>query len=327
MNELFLLEDIFSSVDVHLQKVEEKLADRAPLEAEDSDDGLRMTLNRDAFLDLTYWSEETYRVKSMNQKKKALEAHGFLVHDVTGKGAEALYQVTMTHHAWYYLLLRGEFRPSDAVHAYLDNLFMGNGYLELGGSFIAATLDEFAQKYATQFNETATAVKRKLDRIRVPLKKYHYLLNGRSSTVHQIRVRKYGHDTYLTGPHAVLMDYEIRREYALFYQKLHIKFNSLMERATTRKKRDGLQYLKNEEIKDFTKGLKYRRRATIIRKHYASCLSTFAEWDYRAIQVLLMKGATFSEIRQFLSERPAYYEWEKERERQLRELSMEEKLV
>lgn len=127
-----------------------------------------------------------------------------------------------------------EYRPSDAVHAYIDNLFTGNGYLELGGSHMAATLDEFAQKYSTLFNETPIAVKRKLDRIRVPLKKYNYLLNEKDSAVNQIRVRKYGYDTYLTGPGAILMDYEILRDYAQFYQKLHVTYDSLLEKATTR---------------------------------------------------------------------------------------------
>lgn len=42
--------------------------------------------------------------------------------------------------------------------------------------------------------------------------------------------------------------------------------------------------------------------------------------------MLLLKGATFAEIRQFLSERPAYDKQEEEREKQRREIPMEEKL-
>lgn len=314
---------LFAHEDEHLQQMIERLGDREGNDADDTDNGLQMYLSKEDFLAITEWTENSYSTNSLSKKKMILESHGFLVHDTEGKGAEMSYHVTMTNNAWYYLLLLGEYRQSEAVNAYLHTLFTGNGYLELGGSHLAATLGEFAQKFAEQFNETPVAVKRKLNRIRIPLKKYDYLITGRESAVHQIRVRKYGYDTYLTGPCAILMDYVIRREFAGFYQRMEEKYGPITK-DTPLSLRKHIKKVIEEEKEEFITWLKRKHRVNYIRSHYASTLSLHAQRDYNAIQILLLKGATFTEIRQFLAERPAYYELEKEREKQRKEIPMEE---
>jgi hypothetical protein len=291
--------------DTHLDAVIDTLLGREQRQGEATPVGWKITWTKQELMDFAGWRESTYTSLSKEQKTNRLQSLGVTLHDLTGKGVTTQAKVTIHNYAWYSILLRGKSSRSDVVEAYLDNLFMGKGYMEVGGVQLAATIKEFAQKYANQFGETVSAAKNKLDRVREPLNEYKYLVKGTKSYIKQIRVKVNGSETWLQGQRAIYFDYQIRRNYADFYQKLNEKIP--YRKSDTVRMRLQAQFLRRDETNDFTELLKRRYKLDRIYSHHLSTLSDQARTDYDAIIALYMSGATFTEIRGFLETRPAYW--------------------
>ncbi|WP_285769541.1 hypothetical protein, partial [Peribacillus sp. SI8-4] len=235
----------------------------------------------------------------------SLNARGVILHSIEGRGKNARVTVTITNYVWYYLLLREEYRRSDIVEAYLDELFTGNGFMELEGVYLAATLDEFAEKYASRHGGTVGAARSKLDGIRKPLNKYGYVLKGKQSPTKQIRVKEHGQDSYLKGLESVRLSQKLRREFSEFYKEMHQKLP--YRKDDSRMTKLNVNRLRKEMTDNFVNSIKQQQNLSLIRSHRMSTLSDKANTDYEAIIELYMSGATFSEIRSFLVERETYW--------------------
>ncbi|MGG3608079.1 hypothetical protein ABET09_14950 [Priestia megaterium] len=296
----------YNGWDTHLDSWIEKLNERQKRVGEDTHDGLKMVWMKKDIIDFTGWTNSNYTKRGFHEKKERLHNMGVALHELTGKGDATQAVVTIQNYAWYYLLLRGKGQRSKVTEAYLDNIFTGTGYLNLGGMNIAATLAEFAEVYAEQFGETVSAVSNKLDRLRSNIKPYGYILSGKESSAKQIRVKVRESETWLKGPRAIFLDQKLRREYADFYLDLdqkvpYRKTDSLRMRLQAKK-------LRQDMTVDFTNHLKKQYSLDLIRSHRSSTISPEGCTDYTAIVALYMMGATFPEIRSFLEERPVYWQ-------------------
>lgn len=259
--------------------------------------GITVVWSKDEFMDFVNWSESTYQNKDDSDKETALFNRGAVLNNIEGRDENAKITVTLTNYAWYNLLLNRDlegkaYRRTDIGEAYLNFLFIGAQFMELGGANIAATIEEFAAKHSPQFGYTVGQTESKIKRVRKQLNKYNYLLNGRRSSFKQIRVKLAGSKDYLQGPRAVAIGNQLSRAYANFYKEIN----------EDNPKR--LQELKDE----FTEKLKKQYGLDAIYSHRMSVISDIAIMDYNAIIELYLSGATFSEIRSFLQRRVAYWE-------------------
>jgi len=307
-----MIQKVYIGWDSNLDAWKNRLADRGVRQGEDISDGFKVTWTKQDFMDFTGWSGTTYSNLDKSQKASRLYNMGVTLHDLTGKGDTTTATVTIHNFAWFNLLLRGEAFRNEVAEAYLQELFTGNGYMELDGVFIAATIKEYAEKYGTMFGKTVSAAKNKLDRIRKPLNKNDYLLKGKRSPVKQIRVKQAGQETYLKGARAIYLNDTLRTEYVSFYDKLNERLP--LYASDPRHVRNQKNRLRKEEAIDFTEHLKNKYKLSLIRCHHTAVISEKALSDYQAIITLYMLGTTFTEIRSFLDERPAY--WKEEEKRQ-----------
>lgn len=283
----------FYHMDTMLEEELSKMTNRQRTITE-TENGIKVTLNKEEIMDFLNWSESTYQNKAYDT---ALHKHGAILNDSEGRDENAKITVTLTNYAWYNLLLNRDlndkvYRRTNIGEEYLNFLFIGAQFMELGGANIAATIEEFAAKYAPQFGLNVGQAKNKIKRVRMPLNKFNYLLNGRRSAFKQIRVKLAGENNYLQGPRAVAIGNQLSRAYANFYKELN----------EDNPKR--LQILKDE----FTAKLKKQHGLDAIYSHRMSVISDIAIIDYNAIIELYLTGATFTEIRNFLLRRVAYWE-------------------
>ncbi|MED4588231.1 hypothetical protein [Priestia flexa] len=285
--------DEFYHLDTMLEEELSNITNRRR-EVTETENGIKVTLSKEEVMDFLGWSESTYQNKAYDL---ALYGRGAILDESEGRDANAKITVTLTNYVWYDLLLNRDandktYRRTNIGEEYLNFLFIGAQFMELGGANIAATIEEFAAKYGPQFGLNVGQAKNKIKRVRIPLNKFNYLLNGRRSAIKQIRVKKAGDKNYLQGPRAVAIGNQLSRAYANFYKELN----------EDNPKR--LQALKDE----FTAKLKKQHGLDAIYSHRMSVISDIAIIDYNAIIELYLSGATFTEIRSFLLRRVKYWE-------------------
>jgi hypothetical protein len=285
----------------------EALADRPAREGTDTLNGYVTVWSKGDFLDFTGWAEETYSNKPMSQRNKSLGAQGIFLNDIEGKGDNIKYHVTITQHAWHYMILRGH-RRSNVVDAYLEDLFSDIKRLNICGVDIAATLDEFAQKYAQRFNVTPISARKKIDRVREKLNDLDYTLNGKEVEPEcaQFRAKLKGESGYVQGLRAIELHGKIKDAFSNFFRELEKKMPIMHD--DTKVAKNQKVFARKVKTTEFVNALKEGFGLSYIRKHYMGTLSNRAFLDIEAIQRLYMAGATFQEIKSFLNERPAYWE-------------------
>lgn len=293
--------------DTHLEEMLAKLENSENRACTETIEGTHSIWTKEDLLDFTDWLHDTYRSWSITQKKTSLYGSGVVLHSIEGRAHNTKATVTLTNYSWYYLLLRGENkRRSEVVEAYLDELFNGSGLLEVDGVKLAVTLDEFAEKYSKQFGGTVLAARKKIERIREHLNHYGYLLNGKSSPYKQIRVKEIGNNSWLQGPRALFLSNALRSSFSTFFDELYKKYPFRVDDSPSQQKY--AKILRREMTENFVKSLLLKHGLSIIRTQYMSAISDKARSDLKAIKVLYMKGASFSEIRHFLANREAYWE-------------------
>jgi hypothetical protein len=307
------IENRYHGWDSHLEKWKNRLSGRSIRQGEDTQDGLIITWTKQDILDFTNWTEGNYSKRPWKERKKRLNNMGVSLLNFTGSGGTTTTNVKIHNFTWYNLLLRGKAFRNNVAEAYMKELFTGNGFMELDGVFLSATIREYAEKYGGMFGETVSAARNKLDRIRKHLTEYDYLLKGKQSLVKQIRVKLAEQDTYLKGPSAIYLNNALRTEYVKFYDELNKRLplqdnDPLLFRIQRSR-------LRKDETINFTEQLKVKYKLALIRSHRTAVVSEKALSDYQAIITLYIMGATFTEIRSFLDERPAYWKDEERRQK------------
>lgn len=262
-------------------------------------DGFQTVLSKEDFLSLVDWKEKHYSNRSDYDKQKAAWKKGVIFHESKGRSANTQITVTITNFMWYCLMVQ-DVTYSKVAAAYLDDVFTKKGELELGGVYLVAVLDEYAEKYAEIFNDKATATKRKISRVREPMNKKGYLDKGKKSSLKQKRVIRKGETNYLQGPDAWRLSKEIDISYAIFGKDLAAKISFRRDDSPALIKQK--VELCQQRIVEYTAFLKEKYGLERIFNNYGSTLSERAEHDYQDIIALFMAGATIEEIKRFLEE-------------------------
>jgi hypothetical protein len=294
-------------------------------------DGSKAVLTKEEFLYITDWDEKNYQKRDNQEKKNALLKHGIVLHEIEGRGKYALIHVTLKANFFRFWLLKEdflkegkekedihEFAYSEIAEKYVMDVFLGKGYLDLGGAPILALLDEYADQYARMFNKSHSSAKNIVNRVRTIMNEKGYLLRGKKSYSKQKRVMKKGETTYLQGPDAVRIAKQIDIAYAANSKEMEetIPFSP----EDTRKDTIDKMMLRRKRRKEYTNYLKEKYGLERIYNNYGSTLSDRAELELNNIIALFSAGASLEQIDCFLKQTFAF--WKEEQSKQEAEIQL-----
>lgn len=262
----------------------------------------RVSLSKYDILDITGWKNERYQKYTTAKKKKILEKKGFEVYSIKGRGDKAVFDIGITSFTYQYLLLREELKKSDVNEAYLKKMFTGETYEESGAGYTIPNLKELSELYAKDFGGSPRSIENNLSTVRNTLKQYKYLATFRlGNQTKMYKVKKKNEDGWVSGAEAMELSEYIREEYKKFYAVFHKKNYTVFYMNDDRINSSVMDSRKQEAL-EFTERLCKRKGWDIIRPYYSSAANSNAYYDYSTITQMFRMGATFTEIRAYLSE-------------------------
>lgn len=313
--------DFYGFEDKHLAIWEDKLHDRDSYVVE-GERNLVFHWTHTQMLDFLSTSEKTFRILNQQRKERLFDTRGLKLLEVTGRGKNTMYKIQPTIEFYYYIMLRryeNERIRKMPIHnlEYLNHLITGNGLLihEDGAVTIPVVMD-MAEAISDRFGGNPDAISQSLKLLRKTLKDYDYLVSGKDGILeHTQEMAEYNahlngplkmHRAYhsiggksirISGSNAVRADRLIRQAYKNKYEEL--KARNLIEEEPISP---------SVHVATLPRQIAEDKGFSSIKVHYRSVASFKAHADRQAIQILMMRGITFSELRQFMDERIGFWE-------------------
>lgn len=330
--------DFYMFDDEQMNEWRERLEGRSVV-SEITGEDMVVEWGHDELLDFLEVSESTLKVKDKNKRTQMLEARGCRVLGVDGRGKNFKVKVALIDEFFYNIMLRRNENkrvrkmPEYQIE-YMRMLMDSNGLIKQGSAKVAPMLSDVTEMLASKHGLNEQAVYTSLKEVRSTLFEYRYLVKDKKNLdQHNQEAIEYAgqyadkvkmHRAYrggyskvvdgkkqnvkgelIKGLEAVIVSRKISKLYQEKYVALEKAFPLTGLNAGARE----LQMERRTKLsRTFTDSICDELGLSHIRTTYANTASMKAMVDYHAILELVLLGATFTEIKQFMAERVGFWE-------------------